>query len=132
MEEKKRRKEEKKRRKRYPISLQESTVERMRLGVNISELADQLGICRTTLYLWKERSEKRKLAPQKGKTLPPLEERDYRIKELENQVVTLEGELGRAELERRFFESALRRTEESRQKKENNGVTTSSPRSATR
>jgi transposase-like protein len=122
---------EKGRYKRYPIGVQENTVERMRLGVNVSELAEQLEVSRTTLYTWMERSERRKLAPQKGK-LPPLEERDYRIKELENRVAALEGELGRAELEKRFFERALRTTGESRQKKEDSGVTASSPRSATR
>jgi transposase-like protein len=118
--------------KRYPISLQESTVERMKLGVNVSELAAQLGVGRTTLYLWKEQSERRKMAPQKGKKLAPLEERDYRIQELENRVGLLEGELGRAELEKSFFERALRRIEESRQKRENDGGSTSSPKSATR
>lgn len=124
--------EKKKRYKRHPIGLQENTVERMSLGVNVSELAAQLGVNRGTLYRWKEESERRKLAPQKGRTLPPLEERDYRIKELENRVATLEGELGRGELERRFFERALRRVEESRQKKESNGGTISLPKSANR
>ena len=124
---------DKKRYKRYPNSVQESAVERMRLGVNVSELAEQIGVGRTTLYEWKERIERGMTAAVIGsKAADPLEERDYRIRELESRVAGLEGELGRTELEKRFFEAALRRIEESCQKKRNSGGTTSSPRSATR
>jgi len=119
--------------KRYPISVQESAVEQMRLGVNVSQLAEQLGVSRGTLYQWKGRAERRDTTALVGSpAADPLEQRDYRIRELESRVAGLEGELGRAELEKRFFESALRRIEESRQKKENSGGTTSTPRSATR
>ena len=122
----------KKRYKRYPASVRESAVERMRLGVNVSELAAELGVDRTTLYYWKDQREQRgakqQLAP---KGAEPVDERDYRIRELESKVSGLEGELGRAALETRFFKGALRRIEESRQKNENSGAIASSPRSAT-
>ena len=118
--------------KRYPASVRESVLERMRLGVNQSELARQLGVDRTTLYLWKRKMQRRG-TPDKPVAQPEdaIDERDYRIRELQSQVAGLEGELGRAEVEKRFFEAALRRVEGSRPKKEDSGGTASSPRSAT-
>jgi len=117
---------EKKWNKRYPASVRESAVERMRLGVNVSELASQLGVNRATVYEWKRR------AKTQGGEQPAagMDERDHRIRELESQVAGLEGALGRTELEKRFFETALRRIEESRQKLEASGALESSPRSA--
>jgi transposase-like protein len=122
----------KKRYKRYPASVRESAVERMRLGVNVSELAAELEVNRTTLYFWKDQMEERGPKQQSApKGAEPVDERDYRIRELESKVSGLEGELGRAALETRFFRGALRRIEESCQKNENTGATASSPRSAT-
>src|SRR5262245_49722779 len=51
-----------------------------------------------------------------GKSREPgaaKDERDYQIRELTLKVAGLEGELGRAELEKRFFVNALRRIEAS-------------------
>ncbi len=119
-----------KRYKRYPVSVQKNTVEQMQLGLNVSELAEQIGVHRTTLYQWKKRLER---SVAVGKNSPdPLEQRDYQIGELRSRIAALEGELGRTELEKRFFERALRRVEALRQQPENSGETASSPRSATR
>lgn len=118
--------------KHYPASVRESAMERMRLGVNVSELAEQLGVERTTLYVWKGKNENAQSKRSVAGRADVIDERDYRIRDLELKVAGLEGELGRAELEKRFFEAALRRIEESRQRKETTGVTPSSPRSATR
>lgn len=117
--------------KRFPASVRESAMQRMRLGVNVSELARQLGVDRTTLYFWKRKVEGARAKPQVGRTADVMDERDYQIRELESKIGGLEGELGRAEMEKRFFEAALRRIEESRQKKESTGEIASSPRSAT-
>lgn len=118
---------EKKRYQRYPAGVRASAMERMRLGVNVTELAEQLGVHRCTLYFWKRQME----AAAGVAAVDPLEERDYRIRELESRVAGLEGELGRAELEKRFFEGALRRIEESRQDSEGSGGRASSLRSET-
>ena len=120
-----------KRFKRYPVSVQVSAVQRMQLGVNITALAEELKVSRQTLYTWQARLAGGATS-EGGETVDPLEERDYRIRELEARVAGLEGELGRTELEKRFFEAALRRVEASRRNKESSGGTTSSPRSATR
>jgi transposase-like protein len=122
---------EKKAYKRFPASVRESAMQRMRLGVNVSELARQLDVDRTTLYVWKRKLERARAKPQAGKTAEAMDERDYQIRELESKIAGLEGELGRAEMEKRFFEAALRRIEESRQKREGTGGIASSPRSAT-
>src|SRR5689334_521819 len=118
---------EKRRQQRYPLSVQQSAVERMRLGVNVSALAAELGVDRTTLYIWKRRSER-------GAGLPAGEssqdEQAYRIQELEAKVAGLEGELGRASLEVRFFKGALRRIEESQPTKLETGASVSMPKSA--
>ena len=116
--------------KRYPASVRESAMQRMRLGVNVSELARQLSVDRTTLYRWKLKLEKARAKPQGDKAADAMDERDYQIRELESKIAGLEGELGRTEMEKRFFEAALRRIEESRQKKESTGGIASSPRSA--
>src|SRR5208282_1014939 len=118
--------------KKYPASVRENVLQRMRLGANIRQLARELGVGRRTLYLWKEKSEQQAGQQAVGKTEPALagqDPRDYQIRELTLKVVGLEGELGRAELEKRFFASALRSIEATRRKPESSGAMASSPRS---
>ena len=134
---------QKKQYKKYSASVRESAIDRMRLGVNVSQLAEQLGVSRAILYIWKEQAERRAGAEQSSGTADGVErtqqrvgeveckQHDYRIRELESQLAAAEGELGRAELEKRFFEAALRRVKASRQNNEDSGATASSPRSAT-
>jgi len=118
--------------KRYPAGVREDALDRMRLGVNVSELAEQLGVHRATLYIWKRQAAGGAAAPEEdGQAAAPMDARDHRIQELQAQVAGLQSELGRAELEKRFFEAALRRIEESRRKKEGSGETICSRRSAT-
>ena len=134
---------QKKRYQKYSASVRESAVERMRLGVNVSQLADQLGVGRGTLYAWSKRAEQRTGAAPPSAAADAFEQyrrrvgelgckqHDQRIGELEAKLAAAEGELGRVELEKRFFEAALRRIKASRQNNEDSGVTASSPRSAT-
>ena len=134
---------QKKRYQRYSASVRESAMDRMRLGVNVSELAEQLGVSRGILYVWKEQADRRtgaKPAPEAADAVEQSRRRvgelgckqhDQRIGELESRLVAAEGELGRVELEKRFFEAALRRVKASRPNNEDSGATASSPRSAT-
>jgi transposase-like protein len=118
---------EKKWGKRYPESVRRSALERMKLGVNVSELAAELRVNRATLYWWKAQEVGAARAePADG----PADKRDYRIRELEARVAGLEGELGRASLEVRFFNGALRRVEESEPNRLAAGETASMPKSA--
>lgn len=112
--------------KHYPVRFRERAVERMKLGENVSQLARELGIDRTSLYIWKRKLEGHR-ARVSGKE---RDERDLRIEELEGKLVRLEGVVGRQWLELDFFESALRRIEEMRRKSDGNGEPVSMPRSA--
>jgi transposase-like protein len=112
--------------KHYPMRFRERAVERMKLGENVSQLARELVIDRTSLYIWKRKLEGRG-ARVSGKE---RDERDLRIEELESKLVRLEGVVGRQWLELDFFESALRRIEKMRRKSDGNGEPASMPRSA--
>ena len=113
--------------KRYPMRFRERAVERMRLGENVSQLARELGIDRTCLYVWKRKLEGRRAPSVSGKE---RDERDQRTEELEAKVARLEGVVGRQWLELDFFESALRRIEETGRKSGGSGGPASMPRSA--
>lgn len=113
--------------KRYSMGFRERAVRRMKLGDNVSQLARQLGVDRTCLYVWKRKMERRpyrKVADEK------LDWRDDRIEELEAKIARLEGFIGQQSVELDFFESALRRIEEKARKRDGDGAIASAPRSA--
>jgi len=114
--------------KRYSMEFRERAVRRMKLGDNISQLARELGVDRTCLYIWKRKLERR---PYRRRTAQePPDWRDHRMEELEAKIARLEGIIGGQWLELDFFESALRRIEEKRRKSGSDGEKTSMPRSA--
>src|SRR3974377_1501191 len=90
-----------KRSNRYPVGFQRDAVERMKHCEDVGKLAEELGVSRGALYLWK----------RKGKGLPSYrtaarqgqaasEDQQARpMRELEAKVAALEGELGRRSLE---------------------------------
>ena len=113
--------------KRHPLRVRERAMERMRLGENVSELARELEVDRTTLYGWKRQLEgRRKLLPNG----PEPDTRDVRIEELEGQVARLEGLVGRQWMELDFFDSALRRVRGKGPQSGSDGALASTPRSA--
>src|SRR5262249_48925811 len=73
---------------RYPIGFKQQAVGRMKAGVNVSELARELGIDRSLLYIWSRKIEGRPYGSE-ATELPDL--RDRRIQELEAKVAGLEG-----------------------------------------
>jgi len=117
----------KRRYERQPVGLRESALEQMKLGVNVSALAEELGVHRSTLYYWRTRAADPAEAGLSGE--PDYDPRDGKIRELEAKVSQLEGELGRNGLEVRFFRNALRRIKAIRQSKEENGEIASTPKS---
>ena len=133
MEKKEKQQKPKKPYKKYPASVRENVLQRMRLGANVRQLARELGVGRRTLYVWKEKSEQQAAQQAMGKAGPAVaaqqDPRDYQIRELTLKVAGLEGELGRAELEKSFFVNALRRIKATRRKPESSGAMASSPRS---
>ncbi len=99
----------------------------MKTCENVRALAKELGVARQLLYVWKQEAEGRR---KQSKPAPLQDPRDRRIRNLEKQVGELEGVIGRKTLELDFFAGALRRIEESRQKKGRAGETASTPKLA--
>jgi len=92
--------------------VKQAAVERMRLGCNVSELAAELKVSRASLYDWMHQSEARR--DSEGTSVDAAQNR---IRELEQRVSAQELLLGRQAMEISFFKAALRRNEESRQRK---------------
>ena len=112
---------------RYSAEFRQQALERMKTCDNVKALAKELGVARQQLYWWKQRAEQRGNPREPGATEDP---RDRRIRELTKKVAELEGVIGRKTLELDFFAGALRRIEESRQKKGMSGETASTQKSA--
>jgi transposase len=122
-----------KRSRRYPVGFQRDAVERMKHCKDIGKLAEELGVSRGALYLWKRRGEGLPSYREAARQGHPAAEDDpqaRRIRELEAQVASLEGELGRRSLEASFFKNALRRVEGLHQSSDASGATASTTRSA--
>ena len=119
--------------KRYAVGFQLDAVERMKHCEDIGKLAEELGVSRGALYLWKRRGEgllSYRDATRKGHPAAADDPQAKRIRELEAQVASLEGELGRRSLEASFFKSALRRVEGLHRQSGEPGGTASTTRSA--
>jgi transposase-like protein len=112
---------------RYSAEFRQQALERMKTCDNVRALAKELGVARQQLYWWKQRAEQRANPREPGATEDP---RDRRIRELTKKIAELEGVIGQKTLELDFFAGALRRIEESRQKKGISGETASTPKSA--
>ena len=100
--------------KRYPVGFQRDAVERMKHCEDIGKLAEEIGVSRGALYLWKRKGEgllSYRDAARKGHPAAADDPQAKKIRELEAQVASLEGELGRRSLEIGFFKSALRKVE---------------------
>lgn len=122
-----------KRSNRYPVGFQRDAVERMKHCEDIGQLAEELGVSRGTLYLWKRKGEgllSYRDAARRGHPASADNPQVKKVCELEAKVAALEGELGRSHLEARFFKSALRKVEELRRENEAPGGIASTTKSA--
>lgn len=119
---------------RYSVGFQRDAVERMKYCPDIGELAEELGVSRGALYLWKRKGEgllSYRDAARQGHAAAADDPQAKKIRDLEAHVASLEGELGRRSLEASFFKSALRRVEELHRESGEPGGTASTTRSAT-
>ena len=119
--------------KRYPVGFQRDAVERMKYCEDIGALAAKLGVSRGALYLWKRKGEgllSYRDAARKGHPAAADDPQSKEIRELQAQVASLEGELGRRSLEASFFRSALRKVEGLHRHSGEPGGTASTTRSA--
>ena len=98
----------------------------------IRKLAEELGVSRGALYLWKRKGEglpSYRDRAREGYEAPPDDERTGTIREWEAKVASLEGELGRRSLEASVFGSALRRVEAARRQNDEPGAMRSTTKS---
>jgi hypothetical protein len=126
-------KKKNKRSRRYPVGFQGDAVERMKHCEDIGKLADELGVSRGALYLWKRKSEglqSYREAARQGHPAAAADPQAKKVRKLEAKVASLEGVLGRRSLEASFFKSALRRVEGLRPHSGGPGGTTSTTKSA--
>jgi transposase-like protein len=112
---------------RYSAAFRQQALERMKTCDNVKALAKELGVARQQLYWLKQRAEQRANPREPGASEDP---RDRRIRELTKKVAELQGVIGQKTLELDFVAGALRRIEESRQKKGMSGETASTQKSA--
>ena len=114
---------------RFPPGLRQRALELLQVTGNVSALARQLGVHRTTLYYWIRQARKKGLVLDPQVLETPVDPQARRIQELERQIAVLEGVVGRQAVENGFFRGALRRVEESRPKRAGDGETASTPKS---
>ncbi len=106
---------------RFTASFKAAAVARMKLGCNVAELARELKLSRTLLYLWFQAAG--------GEKVVELDPQERKILELEQKIASLEGVIGRQKLESDFFTAALRRVEGEVQPRNEIGETRSTPKS---
>jgi len=124
---------ENKRSNRYPVGFQRDAVERMKHCEDIGKLAEELGVSRGALYLWKRKAQGLLSYRDAARQRHPAAADDpqaKKVRELEAKVASLEGELGRRSLEASFFKSAWRRVEGLHRQSGEPGGTASTTKSA--
>ena len=110
----------KKRVSRYSLEFRRIAVERMKGCNNIRALAEELGVERKSLYLWREDLDPESVVSRKPG--PPAKAREI---ELEKEVTQLKRVLADKTLELDFFKGALQKVEERRRQSKNSGGKTS-------
>ena len=98
---------------RHTVEFKRQVVERMKTCENIHALARELKIQRKLLYTWKYQFEGR---PEPRHANLGITAEDRKEKQLKDEITKLKAALGEKALEVDFFESALLRIKEVRQK----------------
>ena len=111
---------------RRSAEFKQQALERMKSCENVGNLARELGVDRTLLYLWKNQAEGR----PKRRPAPAGESREQgQENQLKQENQRLKEALGQKTLEIDFFKGALRRIKERRQNNTGTGATVSTPKS---
>jgi transposase-like protein len=110
----------KKRVSRYSLEFRRIAVERMKGCNNIVGLAEELGVERKSLYLWREQID-----PESVVRRPPGRPAKSREVELEKEVTRLKRVLADKTLELDFFKGALQKVTARRRQRKNSGDKTS-------
>ena len=112
---------------RHPAGMKQKVIGRMQAGESPTALAQELGVNRTLLYVWKRNAAGR---PYGSDPEGPQDWKEQRIRELEAKIGQLEGSLGRQVQEIDFFGAALRGIAALRQQRSRNGERASTEKSA--
>ena len=112
---------------RHTVEFKRQVVERMKTCENIHALARELKIQRKLLYTWKYQFEGR---PEPRHANLGITAEDRKEKQLKDEITKLKAALGEKALEVDFFESALRRIKEVRQKSTRSGASASTTSSS--
>jgi transposase len=108
----------------YSLEFRRVAVERMRGCHNIVALAEELGVERKSLYLWREQ-----LDPESVIARKPGRPAKLREVELEQEVSRLKRVLADKTLQLDFFKGALQKIEARRRQSKSSGGKTSTTRS---
>jgi transposase len=104
-------------------------IRRMEVAGNVAALADELGVRREMLYVWRRKFASGGAEALKGSGRPRPTPEAVEAMTSERRMAALERKLGEQALLIDFFKGALRRIEASHRPKDGPGVTASSPRS---
>jgi len=108
----------------YSLKFRQVAVERMKGCNNIRALAEELGVERKSLYLWREQLDPESVISRKPG--PPAKSREL---ELEQEVAQLKRVLADQTLELDFFKGALQKVAARRRRSKSSGAKTSTTRS---
>jgi transposase-like protein len=103
---------------RHPVEFKRQAVERMKACQNIRELARELELERKLLYTWKYQFEGR---PEPRRANLGIAAEDRKEKQLRDEIAKLKAALADKTLEIDFFQRALLRVKEGRQRKSGSG-----------
>jgi transposase-like protein len=109
----------KKKRKKFTKAFRDAAVERLRSCENVSALAEELGVHRTLLYSWRNRTEAREKGLPVGPGIAKLQAENRQLKRV----------LAEKTLEADFFRGALQKIEARRQSNSGSGEKASSTKS---
>jgi transposase len=104
-------------------------IARFEAAGNVAALADELGVRREHLYKWAKAYTAGGAEALRNSGRPRPVPQAAEAMSAERRIAELERELGKKEIELRFFKGALQRIEASRQASGLPGATASSPRS---
>ena len=122
--------EKKKRYRRYDTKFKERAVQRMMAGESISALSRELDVRRNQLYRWQEAKRAGRQLRDRGR--PQQKRVSGSPAAGERQIAELHQLVGQLTEENRFFQGALRRIEEIRQRSKEAGVKGSASKSGSR
>lgn len=118
-----------KERRRFSREFKLMALGRFEAAGNVQALADELGIRRELLYVWREKFTAGGAEALRSSGRPRPSAQAPEAMAAEQRIAELERKLGQQALELDFFAGALRRIETSRQAVSGPGVTASSRRS---